>query len=70
MEAARHQAEHGRQQLEGRAWFRAVSAQRLELLAVVRLEVGEIDPDHVHTPGIFVQRIVQVPSSNPTEQLS
>jgi 3-oxoacid CoA-transferase subunit A len=20
---------------------------------------GEIDPDHIHTPGIFVQRIVQ-----------
>ncbi|MEM7083324.1 MAG: CoA transferase subunit A [Pseudomonadota bacterium] len=23
------------------------------------VEVGEIDPDHVHTPGIFVDRIVQ-----------
>lgn len=23
------------------------------------VEVGEIDPDHVHTPGIFVQRVVQ-----------
>ena len=23
------------------------------------VEVGEIDPDHVHTPGIFVHRIVQ-----------
>jgi 3-oxoacid CoA-transferase subunit A len=22
---------------------------------------GEIDPDHIHTPGIFVQRIVHVP---------
>jgi 3-oxoacid CoA-transferase/3-oxoacid CoA-transferase subunit A len=22
-------------------------------------EVGSIDPDHVHTPGIFVHRIVQ-----------
>ena len=21
---------------------------------------GEIDPDHIHTPGIFVKRIVQV----------
>ena len=21
---------------------------------------GEIDPDHIHTPGIFVQRIIQV----------
>jgi 3-oxoacid CoA-transferase subunit A len=23
------------------------------------VEPGEIDPDQVHTPGIFVQRIVQ-----------
>jgi 3-oxoacid CoA-transferase subunit A len=23
---------------------------------------GEIDPDHIHTPGIFVQRIVHVPN--------
>ena len=25
------------------------------------VEPGEIDPDHIHTPGIFVQRIVHVP---------
>ncbi len=25
--------------------------------------IGSIDPDHVHTPGIFVSRIVHVPSS-------
>ena len=23
---------------------------------------GEIDPDHIHTPGIFVQRIIQLPA--------
>ena len=23
------------------------------------VEVGELDPDHLHTPGIFVQRIVE-----------
>lgn len=23
------------------------------------VEAGEIDPDHIHTPGIFVQRIIQ-----------
>jgi 3-oxoacid CoA-transferase subunit A len=23
------------------------------------VEVGELDPDHVHTPGIFVQRILE-----------
>src|SRR4051794_26807437 len=25
------------------------------------VEPGEIDPDHIHTPGIFVQRIVRYP---------
>ncbi|MFI4997502.1 MAG: succinyl-CoA--3-ketoacid-CoA transferase, partial [Hyphomicrobiales bacterium] len=25
------------------------------------VQAGEIDPDQVHTPGIFVQRIVHVP---------
>src|SRR5436189_55072 len=25
-------------------------------------ELGEIDPDQIHTPGIFVQRIVHYPS--------
>jgi len=23
------------------------------------VEVGTLEPDHIHTPGIFVQRIVQ-----------
>ena len=23
------------------------------------VEVGELDPDHIHTPGIFVQRIIE-----------
>jgi 3-oxoacid CoA-transferase subunit A len=27
------------------------------------VEPGEIDPDHIVTPGIFVQRIVHVPSA-------
>jgi 3-oxoacid CoA-transferase/3-oxoacid CoA-transferase subunit A len=25
------------------------------------VEVGSIDPDHVHTPGIYVQRIFRSP---------
>jgi 3-oxoacid CoA-transferase subunit A len=25
------------------------------------VEPGEIDPDHIHTPGIFVQRIIHDP---------
>jgi 3-oxoacid CoA-transferase/3-oxoacid CoA-transferase subunit A len=23
------------------------------------VEVGSLDPDHIHTPGIFVHRIIQ-----------
>ena len=26
------------------------------------LEIGELDPDQIHTPGIFVDRIIQGPS--------
>jgi 3-oxoacid CoA-transferase/3-oxoacid CoA-transferase subunit A len=25
------------------------------------VEVGQLDPDHIHTPGIFVHRIFQGP---------
>jgi len=28
--------------------------------------LGEIDPDHVHTPGIFVNRVLHVPYGDPT----
>jgi 3-oxoadipate CoA-transferase alpha subunit len=28
------------------------------------VELGSIDPDHVHTPGIFVDRVVAVPRSD------
>lgn len=34
------------------------------------VDTGQLDPENIITPGIFVQRIVQVPSSNPTEQTS
>jgi 3-oxoacid CoA-transferase subunit A len=27
------------------------------------VEPGELDPEHVHLPGIFVQRVVVVPES-------
>ncbi|MCB1654991.1 MAG: 3-oxoadipate CoA-transferase, partial [Pseudomonadales bacterium] len=27
------------------------------------VELGELDPEHIITPGIFVQRVVQVPSA-------
>ena len=31
------------------------------------VEVGEIEPDHIHTPGIFVTRLVHVP--NPVKHI-
>ena len=27
------------------------------------MQPGEIDPDHIVTPGIFVQRIIHVPNA-------
>ncbi len=39
------------------------SAARITIAEVEELvEPGELDPDQVHTPGIFVQRIIQGPS--------
>jgi len=39
-------------------------AARLTVASVHELvELGELDPEHVVTPGIFVQRVVQVPRS-------
>lgn len=32
------------------------------------VETGELDPDHIHTPGVFVQRIVQTASMKRVEQ--
>lgn len=32
------------------------------------VEVGEIDPDHVHTPGIFVHRVIVAPREKRIEQ--
>jgi 3-oxoacid CoA-transferase subunit A len=38
------------------------TAGRVTVAEVEHLvEPGEIDPDHIHTPGIFVQRIVHYP---------
>ncbi|KQQ90318.1 CoA transferase subunit A [Aureimonas sp. Leaf324] len=39
------------------------TAARVTVAEVEHLvPVGSIDPDHIHTPGIFVQRIVHVPN--------
>jgi 3-oxoacid CoA-transferase subunit A len=36
------------------------TAGRVTVAEVEHLvEPGELDPDHIHTPGIFVQRIVR-----------
>ena len=44
------------------------SAARITVAEVEHLvKAGEIDPDHVHTPGIFVQRLVHVP--NPEKRI-
>jgi 3-oxoacid CoA-transferase subunit A len=40
------------------------TAARLTIAEVEHLvQPGEIDPDHIITPGIFVQRIVHVPNA-------
>jgi 3-oxoacid CoA-transferase subunit A len=40
------------------------TAGRITVAEVEHLvEAGAIDPDHIHTPGIFVKRIVHVPSA-------
>jgi 3-oxoacid CoA-transferase subunit A len=40
------------------------SAGKVTVVEVEHLvAAGEIDPDHIHTPGIFVQRIVHVPDA-------
>jgi len=39
------------------------SAGRVTVAEVEHLvEAGELEPDCIHTPGIFVQRIIQGPS--------
>jgi 3-oxoadipate CoA-transferase alpha subunit len=28
--------------------------------------LGELDPEHIHTPGIYVDRVMRVPYGEPT----
>jgi len=38
------------------------TAARVTIAEVENLvPVGDLDPDSVHTPGIFIQRVVKVP---------
>ena len=40
------------------------TASRMTIVQVEHLvEAGQIDPDHIHTPGIYVQRIVPLPAN-------
>ena len=37
------------------------TAAKVTVVEVEHLvEVGEIDPDHMHTPGVYVKRIVKL----------
>ena len=46
------------------AWTREQMAERAARVTVAEVEhlvpAGELNPDHIHTPGIFVKRIVEV----------
>ena len=42
-------------------------AEKLTIVQAQHLrDLGAIDPDHVHTPGIFVNRVLHVPYGDPT----
>jgi acyl CoA:acetate/3-ketoacid CoA transferase alpha subunit len=42
------------------------TAGRITIAEVEELvEVGSLDPNHVHTPGIFVHRVLHVPYGDP-----
>ena len=34
------------------------------------VELGDIGPEDVHTPGVFVQRVVHVPYGGPASNLA
>ena len=46
------------------AWTREQMAARAAKVTVAEVEhivpAGQINPDHIHTPGIFVKRLIQV----------
>ncbi|MBV9493150.1 MAG: CoA transferase subunit A [Acidobacteria bacterium] len=47
----------------------AATAGKICIAEVEELvEVGELDPDHIHTPGIFVHRVLQAPRIKRIEQ--
>ena len=47
----------------------AATAGRICIAEVEELvEAGDLDPDHVHTPGIFVHRVVVAPREKRIEQ--
>jgi len=47
----------------------AATAGRVSIAEVEELaEVGELDPECVHTPGVFVQRVVVAPRQKRIER--
>ena len=49
--------------------FNPIMAMGSELAIVQTqhvVELGELDPDNIHTPGIFVDRVLHVPYGDPT----
>ncbi len=48
----------GTQLQSNRGYLRRVTVAEAEIV----VEAGEIDPDHIHTPGIFVQRGIHNPN--------
>ncbi len=47
----------------------AATAGKITIVEVEELvEVGQLDPDHIHTPGIFVHRIVVAPREKRIER--
>lgn len=49
----------------------AATAGKITVAEVEKLlPIGELDPDHIHTPGIFVQRIFQGQHENRIEQIT
>ena len=47
--------------IDGPALLRSLRACEPAPLCVLLLPAGAIDPDEVHTPGILVHRLVQIP---------
>jgi 3-oxoadipate CoA-transferase alpha subunit len=48
----------------------AMAAEMTIVQAQNMVELGDIGPDDVHTPGVFVKRVVHVPYGGPAANLA